>query len=188
MADPNCQRCQERRGHQIYSVVGELGKYVFDVELARHIVGDGKHQAYGIPAELLLKMLEVNEEHYAAHLDHVDPNIPGILAQRFGGICLMDGNHRARRCLRDGRPFNAFMLSMEESMRCLIHSDQVEFTPELLARELRGMLRNNVQCGMLTSTLNLTEGEDPAATEAAIRACLTPEENERLKFEWQRLP
>jgi hypothetical protein len=189
MFDPSCQRCQEnlRRGHQIYSVTGELGKYVFDVELARSIVSDGKHQAYGIPEDLLAKMLEVNEEHYASHLDHVDPRIPGILAQRLGGICLMDGNHRARRCLRDGLPFNAYMLSMPESMECLIHSDTVDFTPELMAREFRGMLRNNQHCDLLTSTLQLTDGEDPEAVEAAIRGCLTPEENARLKFEWQRL-
>ncbi len=130
-------------------------------------------------------MLEVNEEHHAAHIDHVDPSVPGIAGQRLGGICLMDGNHRARRCLRDGLPFSVYVLDLAESTRCLIHSDQTDFTPELMAREIRGMLGNNPQCEMLTTTLDLTDGEDPKETEVALRAHLTPEENARLTITFE---
>jgi len=181
MIDPTCPRCQQnmRGGKQVYSVEGELGKYIFDVSLARGIVSDGKHRTSLVPPELLHKMLEVNEEHHAEHIDHVDPSVPGIAGQRFGGICLMDGNHRARRCLRDGLPFSVYVLDLAESVRCLIHSDQIDFTPELMAREVRGMLRNNQQCEMLTTELSLTDGEDPREIEEALRAHLTPEENAR---------
>jgi hypothetical protein len=187
MIDPNCSRCRhkQRRDRQIYSVAGELGQYVFDVELALRIVSDGKHPTAEVPTGLLRRMLEVNAEHHVAHLDHVDPSRPGIIGQRFGGICLIDGNHRAHRCLRDGLPFRAYLLDLAESMQCLIHSDQIDFTPELIAREIRGMLKNNPECEMLTTELTLTDGEDRGGAEKTLRAHLTTDENARWTIRFQ---
>jgi hypothetical protein len=161
-------------------VAGALGEYVFDVELARQIVKNTPNRPTGVvPPEILTKMLEVNEDHVPEHIDHVNPRIPGIAGQRLGGIALIDGNHRARRCLRDGLPFHVYLLDLTESMQCLIHSDPVDFTPEMMAKEIRGMLKNNQQCEMLTTELTLSEGEDPIQSEAELRAHLTPEENAR---------
>jgi hypothetical protein len=187
MIDPNCSRCRDilRRGRQTYSVEGELGQYVFDVELALRIVNDGKHPTAEVPTGMLRRMLLVNAEHHAAHLDHVDPSRPGIIGQRFGGICLIDGNHRAHRCLRDGLPFRAYLLDLAESMKCLIHSDPINFTPELMAREIRGMLKNNPECQMLTTELTLTDGEDSQETETTLRSHLTPQENARWTIRFQ---
>jgi hypothetical protein len=184
-----CQRCQQdaRQRRQIYSVEGELGTYVFDVTLARHIVRDDKHQAHLVPPELLTRMLEVNAEYEELHLDHVDPKIPGILGQRFGGIALIDGTHRGYRCLRDKLPFYAFMLDIEESMRCLAHSEPVDFTPEMMAKELRGMLGNNPQVEMMTTVLDATDDEgDSADVEKAVRSFLTAEQNARVTIQVRR--
>jgi hypothetical protein len=163
---------------QVYMVNGELGLYVFDVEHARRIVADGKHVAHEVAPALMEMMLQVNEEHTPEHIDHVDPTRPGIMAQRFGGFALIDGNHRARRCLRDQLPFRVYALNMHESMECLIFQQQEEFTSELVAREVRGMLKNNPDCEMLEITLTSDEGRD--ASVAAIRAHLTEEENARV--------
>ena len=35
---------------------------------------------------------------------------------------LIDGNHRATRCLRDGRPFFAYVLNEEETTRTLLRA------------------------------------------------------------------
>ena len=181
MTDPNCPRCQwgMRHAKQVYSVEGELGTYLFDVDRAKRLVSVRARQTVIVPPEMLQHMLEVNDEHHEPHVDHVDPSIPGILGQRLGGICLIDGSHRARRCQRDGITFHAYMLDLQESQDCMMLSEQIDFTPELMAREIRGMLRNNKQCEMLTTELNLTDGEDPAEAEAALRSHLTPEENAR---------
>jgi len=189
MTDPNCPRCQWmlRRAQQVYSVQGELGTYLFDVNLAKRMVHSVKGRPTAIvPPDMLRHMLEVNDEHHEAHIDHVDPSVPGIIGQRLGGVCLIDGNHRARRCLRDGIPFHAYMLDLKESSDCMMLSEQIDFTPELMAREIRGMLRNNQQCEMLTTELTLTEGEDPKVTEAALRSHLTPEENARWTISFAR--
>jgi hypothetical protein len=176
-----CPRCSAsfRGGHQVYSVEGELGKYVFDVELARRIVKSELHTMAEIPPVMLVKMLEVNEEHCPEHIDHVNPRAPGIVGQRLGGMALIDGNHRARRCLRDGLPFRAYLLDLVESAQCMIHQEPVNFTPEMMAREIRGMLRNNPQVEMLTTEMYLDAGEDVEATESALRVHLTAEENAR---------
>jgi hypothetical protein len=63
-------------------------------------------------------------------------------------------------------------------MECLIFQQQEEFTSELVAREVRGMLKNNPDCEMLEITLTSDEGRD--ASVAAIRAHLTEEENARV--------
>jgi len=172
-----CPRC-ELKGHQIYTVEGELGKFIFDVEKARRIAFDGHHRAFEVPPDMLQMMLLVNEEHCVEHIDHVDPMRPGILAQRWGGIALIDGNHRARRCLRDQLPFRAFMLDLKESMDCMIQQEQKDLSPELIARELRGMLNNNPQCEMMT--VEFSSDENAAASETAVRCLLTDDENARI--------
>jgi stress-induced morphogen len=175
-----CPRCVlNATGHaQVYMVKGELGLYVFDVEHARRIVADGGHFEFEVEPSLIELMLAVNEEHTPEHIDHVDPTRPGIIAQRFGGYTLIDGNHRARRCLRDQLRFRVHALTLHESMECLILQQQNKFTAPLVARELRGMLKNNPECEMLEVTLTSDEAQD--ASESAIRDHLTPEENARV--------
>jgi hypothetical protein len=172
-----CPRCT-LKGHQIYTVKGELGEYIFDVVRARRIANDGQHRVYEVPTEMVEGLLLVNEEHVPEHIDHVDPMRPGILAQRWGGIALIDGSHRARRCLRDGLKFHCYMLDLIESRACMILEAQAELTPELVARELRGMLKNNPHCEMMSMTF--TSDENAACSEALVRSYLSEAENARL--------
>lgn len=69
-----------------------------------------------------------NSRIHEQHLDHVEPRYPGILAHLWGpgeggtwehGHLLIDGNHRAARCLRDGLAFRAYLLTEDESEQIL---------------------------------------------------------------------
>ncbi len=100
--------------------------FVYDVNLAREIVSDGREPVEMDRSDVAycVNDCRIHEE----HLDHVDPKYPGILAHLWGpgesgalehGHLLIDGNHRAARCLRDGLPYRAYLLTEEESERIL---------------------------------------------------------------------
>jgi len=116
---PDCPRC---RGfdHEVYRYHLGAG-YEFDVEAARRLVQDGRE-----PVEVEEDGLRASVEFSRideAHVGHVDPVVPGLIAHIWftdegvthHGHVLIDGNHRAARCLRDGRPFLAYVLTEEES-------------------------------------------------------------------------
>jgi hypothetical protein len=58
---------------------------------------------------------------YAPHVAHVSPRKPGILGTLAGRdgrrLFLLEGMHRAVRCLLEHRPFVAYVLSKEETDR-----------------------------------------------------------------------
>ena len=119
----NCPHCVS--GAETYGYLKRA--WVFDVDEARKIVSDGRQ-----PAELETGDVEylVNDSRiHEQHIDHVNTKYPGILAHLSGpgsngaiehGHVLIDGNHRAARCLRDNIPFSAYLLSEEESERILL--------------------------------------------------------------------
>lgn len=100
--------------------------YVFDVDLAHEIVNDGRE-----PEEVeeeSVKWCVDTTRIYPEHVAHVDTKYPGIIAHIFHpledgteahGHVLIDGNHRAARCLELGIPFYAHILSEEESREIL---------------------------------------------------------------------
>lgn len=101
--------------------------WVYDVDHARRIVSDGR-EAVEIEPDDVAYCVD-NSRIHEQHLDHVNPIYPGILAHLWGngqdgtiehGHLLIDGNHRAARCLRDKLPFKAYVLSEEESERILL--------------------------------------------------------------------
>ncbi|NQV25508.1 MAG: hypothetical protein HQ518_14205 [Rhodopirellula sp.] len=94
----------------------------FDVDLAREIVGDGRE-----PIELdhddVVYSVDICRI-YPEHVDHVNPKYPGIIAHIWypepdgnvlHGHVVIDGHHRAARCLRDELPYHVHILSEEES-------------------------------------------------------------------------
>jgi hypothetical protein len=101
--------------------------WVYDVDEARRIVSDGRQ-----PTELETSDVAylVNDSRiHEQHIDHVNTKYPGIIAHLWGpgsdgtmehGHLLIDGNHRAARCLRDHIPFRAYVLTEEESERILL--------------------------------------------------------------------
>lgn len=66
------------------------------------------------------------------HLDHIPRGVPdlGILAPSpdasTTGYALINGSHRAARALRDGRPFNVFVLTPDMSHRALLIGQEFE--------------------------------------------------------------
>ena len=122
--EPNeCPHCVG--GEETYGYLKRA--WVYDVDLARKIVSDGR-EAVGIETDDVAYFVD-NSRIHEQHLDHVNPVYPGILAHLWGhghdgaiqhGHLLIDGNHRAARCLRDKLTFKAYVLSEDESEQILL--------------------------------------------------------------------
>ena len=134
MADPTCDRCT-RTGAEYYKYFS--GLYEFDVEAARKWVADGRAPVEVEPDSVRdsVEITTIDD----AHIDHVDPSIPGIIThvwfvtddgEEAHGHLLIDGNHRAARCLRDGRPFFAYVLTEAES-RAVVMRGPADFERQL---------------------------------------------------------
>jgi hypothetical protein len=102
-------------------------RFIFDVDAARKIVADGR------PAWTMQKAdvrFEVETSHiHEQHVPHVKVGFPGIVARvrvrlpegdTVEGDVLIDGHHRAAKCLRLNRPFSAYRLTVEESDAILL--------------------------------------------------------------------
>ena len=72
---------------------------------------------------------------YPQHVKHVNPKFPGIIAHVFypepdgnvlHGHVLIDGHHRAARCLELDRPYYVYLLSEQESRDVLLDGPDVE--------------------------------------------------------------
>lgn len=121
----NCPHCKS--GAEVFRYLKR--RYIFDVDLARQLVNDGRE-----PQEVARKSVRwcVDTTHiYRQHVRHVNTKYPGIIAHVFfplpdgtdaHGHLLIDGNHRAARCLKEGKPFFAYILSERESRRILLKS------------------------------------------------------------------
>lgn len=123
--NPDCPHCSS--GPETYRYLKK--RYVFDVDLARQLVSDGR-EPVEVDDDSLSATLE-GTRIYRDHLLHVDLQYPGIIAHVFfpmpdgteeHGHTLIDGNHRAVRCRELGRPFLAYVLTEDESRQILLHS------------------------------------------------------------------
>lgn len=121
-AGDKCPHCVS--GPETYGYLKRA--YVYDVDLARAIVSDGRESVELDETDVMY--LVDNSRIHKQHLDHVDTQYPGILAHLWGpgeggtwehGHLLIDGNHRAARCLRDGLPFRAYLMSEFET-ECIL--------------------------------------------------------------------
>lgn len=110
--------------------------YIFDIDQAREITGDGREAVELDEDDVKFSLAKCRVS--ATHARHVDPSIPGIIATvtyqnpdgtRVTGHRLIDGHHRALRCLQDGLSYRAYLMDAEESTRILVRS------PEALATQ-----------------------------------------------------
>jgi hypothetical protein len=170
-----CCICSQRSlgGGEVYVLKGESGISIFDVDKAKQTVSDGR-SPHLVPAEMLSEILQFSE-HEVSHLSHVNPEIPGIIGQRFGGPFLLDGVHRGVRCRREGRDFRILLLSPEETRLCLLSQDIAETDVGIAVRELRKLLAKHPESDHLEVSIECT----PEAL-AQIRKLLTKEENARI--------
>lgn len=100
--------------------------FIFDVDLARKLTQDGRAAV----------LLDRDDVRYAVdssiihetHVPHVQVRFPGIMARvRYvetdgsivTGDVLIDGHHRAARCLQLHRPFTVYILDYDETDQVL---------------------------------------------------------------------
>lgn len=101
-------------------------RYCFDVDRAREIVADGREPVEIDEADVKFSVdtstIDWN------HVPHVKTEYPGIIAfiyfknddgELLKAHLLIDGHHRAARCLQLGDPFRAYLLSEDESLAIL---------------------------------------------------------------------
>jgi hypothetical protein len=124
-ATAECPRCHTHGKNETYWYLKH--QYLFDVDLAREFVADGRSPVEVSQASVResVELSDICEE----HIPHVDPTNPGIIAhvqlvtdsgEVLKGHLLIDGNHRAARSLQIGRPFMAYLLSEDESRKILL--------------------------------------------------------------------
>jgi hypothetical protein len=132
MSDPSaiadCPRCRNR-GPEYYEYLRH--SYEFDVDAARRLVTDGR-ESVEVEPESVRESVRLSKI-FKQHVDHVDPTFPGIIAfvwfttdggETYRGHLLIDGNHRAARCLREDRPYFAYLLTEDESRAILLKSPE----------------------------------------------------------------
>lgn len=120
--------CRPEYSGETFWYLHEL--FVFDVDHANRIVQDGREPVEVDESSVRMSIAEradINWEHVAK----VDPARPGIIAhvqyqteegELITGHVLIDGNHRAARCLQLDRSFLAYLLNEEESRAILLRS------------------------------------------------------------------
>ena len=124
----DCPHC--RSGAETFRYMRK--RYLFDVDQAREIVQDGRE-----PVELdeddTRHSVDISRI-YPEHLPHVNTVYPGIVAHLWyeqpdgelvHGHLLIDGHHRAARCLELGETFRVYLLTEEESRAVMLKAPSV---------------------------------------------------------------
>lgn len=129
--EPEC--CQrKRKGGATYRYWGN--NFLFDVDQAIQLVQDGR-EPVELEDESVRKSVEMSRI-CAEHVSHVDCTTPGIIAhvecyaddgERIEAHVLIDGNHRAARCLQLNRPYFAYLLTEAESQQILLRKPNQTF-------------------------------------------------------------
>lgn len=100
--------------------------FVFDVDKARKITQDGRRPVE-VDRDDVLHAVDTARI-YIEHVPHVRLEHPGIIARMrvtgadgstMEGDLLIDGHHRAAKCLQTGVPYRAYLLTVEETDRVL---------------------------------------------------------------------
>ncbi len=130
----SCPHCSS--GPETFRFMDNI--YNFDVDLAREIVRDGR-EAIELEPEDVEYSVDISRI-YPQHVEHVNPIYPGIIAHIWypepdgtvlHGHVLIDGHHRAARCLQDGLQYRVHILSEDESRRVLLTAPDID---EILAQ------------------------------------------------------
>jgi hypothetical protein len=122
--DESCPHC--RTGAESFNYF--KGAYRFDVDLARKLVSDGR-QPIELEPDDVRYSVDISRI-YPQHLPHVSTEYPGIIAHIWGpgkngswlkGHLLIDGHHRAARCLQLGISYKVHILTPKESEQVLVY-------------------------------------------------------------------
>jgi hypothetical protein len=116
-----CKRCDTNREpeEELFTLEGDWGNYTWNVACTHKYIG--KSELHEIPSIHLPKLISWHRID-PQHLEHVDTSMPGILVRVGTRLALIDGAHRAQRCLDKGIPFHAYILSYKQAEDCLVNS------------------------------------------------------------------
>ena len=133
--EAGCRQCQLKALGGIEQIDVEdksVGRrFTFNVTLAKEITAGWDSSE--LPLADCLRFLQTNVTE-AAHYAHVDVSLPGIVAQvpvRKANketqvvITLIDGSHRAARCIREGLVFRARVMNFDVSLSCVMNSVEI---------------------------------------------------------------
>jgi hypothetical protein len=171
----HCSICSGRKAGttEVYLLREGPDTYVFNVDKTKQIVADGRPST-ALSEQTITKIVAVN--HYASeHLQHVDPLQPGTAAHRYGGLVLLDGIHRAVRCLSEKRAFYVRALSYQESLACVVRQEIASSNPQVIVQRLRRVLESDSHAHVIEAEIEC----GPEVLEQ-VRALLTPQERKRL--------
>lgn len=124
-----CPHC--RGGSETFRYMKSI--YRFDIDKARKITSDGRKPIELEPDDVRFSV--DTSRIYAQHVKHVNPEFPGIIAHIWypepdgnvlHGHVLIDGHHRAARCLELNRPYFVHVLSEEESREVLLDGPNID--------------------------------------------------------------
>jgi len=171
----SCPICLSRQTGttEVYVISEGPDKYFFNVNKAKTIVTDNRPPIV-IPRSTIRVIVSVND-YSPLHLSHVDPRKPGIMVQRFGGLVLLDGIHRAVRCLEEKAPFRAFILNYQESLACLVRQEIAWNDAQAIVAKLRKVLATAPGEDIVEAELECSQ-----RILVQVRTLLTPEEKWRL--------
>lgn len=127
--EEKCPHCGN--GAETFRYMKRLWK--FDVDLARQITQDGRDAVELEPDDVKFSVDVCRI--YPQHVKHVNPEFPGIIAHIWypepngsiaHGHLLIDGHHRAARCLELDRPYYVYLLTEEESREIMIKGPDLQ--------------------------------------------------------------
>ncbi len=132
-----CPHCGD--GPQTFRYMKSI--YRFDINKAREIISDGRESVELEPDDVRFSV--DTSRIYEEHLPHVDTKYPGIIAhiwyptpegEVLHGHVLVDGHHRAARCLQLGIPFFVHLLSEQESRDVLLQGPDIDTILEQIGK------------------------------------------------------
>ena len=128
-ANPNPRKCRHCKSSSSETFRYMSKQYIYDVDRAREITSDGRKPVEVDPESVRYSV--DNCRIHDDHVPHVNTTYPGIIAhlqyvtaagERVKAHLLIDGNHRAARCLQLGIPYMAYVLTEAETKAVLIRS------------------------------------------------------------------
>lgn len=122
MSRKACKRCGWHRQVPVGYQVWVPGVALFDVDRAELIILKRPREAVTISHRLIGRYIKP-EQVEAGHVPHVDTTKPVIFAQvaHVRGVrrVLIEGRHRATKCLYQGKDLKAYFLTEAETRVCV---------------------------------------------------------------------
>lgn len=115
----DCRVCR-LKGSETFNFLKR--QFVFDVDKARRITADGR-KPVEVDRDDVLHAVDTAHI-YIEHVPHVRTNFPGLMVRLRctladgtveEGDLIIDGHHRAAKCLQTGVPFRALLLTVDET-------------------------------------------------------------------------